>query len=101
MVFSSITKGHRTDNENGAATLTGVWAKELSFDTVDANRRERLAMTLFATIPFSALIFENDDFLALALGHDLAVNRYSVYIGLTDLDILTIGKYKYLVESDL
>ena len=74
--------------------------KGLRLDTIDTNGRERLAMTLFAAIPFSAFVFENNDFLAFALGHDLAVDRYSVYIGLADLDILAIGKYKDLVEID-
>jgi hypothetical protein len=85
---------------NDAATLAGVSENELRLDTVDENSRERLAVTLFATIPFSAFVFENYDFLALALGHDLAVYRYPVDIGLTDLDILAVGKYKDLIESD-
>jgi hypothetical protein len=70
------------------------------FDTLDADRRKGLTMTLFATIPFSAFVFENNNLLAFALGHDLAVNRYAVYGGLTDLDILAVGKYKDIVESD-
>lgn len=74
--------------------------KGLRLDTVDTYGRERLAMTQFATIPFSALEFENQYLLALALGYDLAVNRYPVYIGLTDLDIFAIGKYKDLIKSN-
>jgi hypothetical protein len=99
MVFSSITKGRRTQY-NDAATLAGVSERDLRLDAVDANSRERLAMTLFAAIPFSAFVFENNNLLALALGHDLAVDRYPVYIGLADLDIFAVGKYKDLVESD-
>jgi hypothetical protein len=85
---------------NHPATLAGVSEKELRLDTIDTNGRERLAMTLFAAIPFSAFEFENNDFLALALVHDLAVNRYPVNIGLADLDIFAIGKYKDVIESD-
>jgi hypothetical protein len=85
---------------NHPATLAGVSEKELRLDTIDTNGRERLTMTLFAAIPFSAFEFENNDFLALALVHDLAVNRYPVNIGLADLDIFAIGKYKDIVESD-
>jgi hypothetical protein len=64
----------------------------LRFDAVNANGRVRLAMPLFATIAFSAFILEDKNLLALALGHDLAVNRYPVYIGLADLDGLAVGK---------
>jgi hypothetical protein len=85
---------------NDAATLAGVSEKKLRLDAVYANCRECLAMTLFAAIPFSAFVFENNDFLALSLGHDLSVNRNPVYIGLADLDIITVGKYKDLIESD-
>jgi hypothetical protein len=98
MVVSLITKGRRTRND--AATLAGAVEKESGLDTIDANGRKRLAMTLFAAETFSAFVFENKDFLALALGHDLAVNRYALDIGPADLDILAIGKYKNLVESD-
>jgi hypothetical protein len=83
-----------------SATLAGVSEKGLRFDTIDTNGRERLAMALFAAIPFSALVFENKNFPALALGHDLAMDRYPVYTGLADLDILAIRKYKDVVESD-
>lgn len=74
--------------------------KGLRLDTIDTNGREGLAMALFAAIPFSAFVFENKDFLALALGHNLAMDRYPVYTGLADLDIFAIGKYKDIVESD-
>ena len=74
--------------------------KGLRLDTIDTNGRERLAMTLLAAIPLSAFVFENKDFLALALGHNLAMDRYPVYTGLADLDIFAIGKYKDIVESD-
>jgi hypothetical protein len=82
------------------ATLADVSEKGLRLDTIDTNGRERLAMALFAAIPFSAFVFENKDFLALALGHNLAMDRYPVYTGLADLDIFAIGKYKDIVESD-
>jgi hypothetical protein len=74
--------------------------KGLRLDTIDTNGREQLAMSLFAAIPFSAFVLENKDFLALALGHNLAMDRYPVYTGLADLDIFAIGKYKDIVESD-
>jgi hypothetical protein len=98
-----MTKGAPNGYPTDRATLADVSEKNkvLRLDAVDTNGRERLAMTLFAAIPFSAFVLENNNFLALALGHDLTVNRYPVYIGLADLDILAIGKYKDVVESDL
>jgi hypothetical protein len=77
-----------------------VFQKKLSFDAVDAHSRKWLTMTLFAAIPFSALVLENNDLLAFALCHDLAVDGHAVYLGLADLDIFAIGKYKDFVESD-
>jgi hypothetical protein len=85
---------------NESATPAGVRKRELRLDAIDTNGRERLAMTLFTTIPLSAFVFEDKNFLALALGHDLAMNRYPVNFGLADLDIFSIGKYKDIVESD-
>jgi hypothetical protein len=85
---------------DASATPAGVSEKELRLDAIDTNGRELLAMTLFAAIPLSAFVFENKNFLALALGHNLAMDRYPVYIGLADLDIFAIGKYKDVIESD-
>jgi hypothetical protein len=72
----------------------------LRLDTVDAHSREQLAMTLLTAISFSAFKLENNNFLAFSLIHDLTVHRDPVYLGLADLDILAIGKYKDLVEGD-
>jgi hypothetical protein len=80
--------------------LQVIRKNDLRLDAIDTNGRERLAMTLFATIPLSAFIFEDNNFLALALSHDLAMDGDPVYIGLADLDIFPIGKYKDIVEGD-
>jgi hypothetical protein len=100
MVFSSRTKGHRTDEQMIRRPLQVFRKKELRLDTLDTNGRKRLAMTLFAAIALSAFVFEDKNFLALSLGHDLTVHRYPVYIGLADLDIFAVGKHKDVVESD-
>jgi hypothetical protein len=96
-----MAKGHRVNCVSARRLpLTDVADLKLRLDTVDTHGRERLAMTLLAAIPLAALVFENDNFFVFVLGDDLAVNGHAVYLGLADLDILAVGKYKDLVESD-
>jgi hypothetical protein len=89
--FLLDNEGTPPEKPDTMAALAEV-TKELRYDAINANSRELLAMPLLATIPFSAFVLEHYDFLAFALGHDQAMNRCPVNIGLADLDIFAIGK---------
>ena len=47
----------------------------LSLDSVDFDRRERLAVPLLAAVAFASLILENENLASLVLHHDVASNR--------------------------
>src|SRR5690606_29789824 len=68
-------------------------------DLADPHLGELLAVPLLAPVVLPPLPFEDDDLLALPVGHDLARHRRTLYRGCPDLHLAVGTRQEHLVEG--
>ena len=71
----------------------------LCIDGIDFYGCIGLTMTLFAAIPFAALIFEHKDFFVFILFDDVPADARAIYHGLADSHRVAVCDQQYLIKG--